>query len=301
MLVDLYSRGRAIAACVLCCSLMACSESTLPTLVLVEIETYKSVDGRDLRAYVYRPASVASERVHPAAILIHGGGWYMGEPAWMEARARRLASLGMVAVAVEYRLSDQASVTPLEAMADVRDAIRWMRRDADRLGLDPDRIAALGVSAGGHLAAAAAMIDPEGSDTLSAAANAFVFWYPALSLAGDNWLKRILLDRASVSSIDPVEHVRPGLPPTLIFVGVNDSLTPLTGQQEFCARMEQVGNQCTIQVYPGLGHLFMRNPWGEGNEPSDSAAQTDASLRAERFLELLGYVTLRSSPARAPR
>jgi acetyl esterase/lipase len=276
---------------------VGCAEPAPAPVPETGIQIYKTVDGRDLVARVYRPAGPALGQGLAAAILVHGGGWTMGEPGWMEARGQRLASLGVVAVAVEYRLSDQASVTPLEAMADVRDALRWMRRNATSLGIDPDRIAALGVSAGGHLAAAAAMIDPDPPDSISAAPNAFLFWYPALSLAGDGWLQRILLDRAPVSSIDPVQHVKRGLPPTLIFVGANDSLTPLRGQEEFCARMQRAGNSCSIHVYPGLGHLFMKNPWGEGNEPSDSAARVDASLRAERFLDSLGYLNPSGSEA----
>jgi acetyl esterase/lipase len=193
-------------------------------------------------------------------------------------------------------LSDQQTVTPLEAMADARAAIRWMRQDAGSLGLDPDRIAGIGVSAGGHLAMAAALIDPDSGGAEPAAANAFVLWYPALSLAHDPWVQRILLERAPVSSIDPLTHVKPGVGPTLIFVGANDSLTPLAGQSEFCARMRQAGNACAVHIYPGLGHLFMRNPWGEGSEPSDSVARADAGARAEAFLDSLGY--LRRAPAR---
>jgi acetyl esterase/lipase len=281
--------------------MLACAELGDAPAGAPEIQRYKTVDGRSLVAHVYRPMGPVPKQGYAAAVLVHGGGWSAGEPSWMEARGQRLASLGMVAVAAEYRLSDQASVTPLEAMADVRDAIRWMRRNATSLGIDPNRIAALGVSAGGHLAAAAAMIDPDPRDSISAAANALVFWYPALSLGGDSWLARILLDRAPVSSIDPVEHVRPGLPPTLIFVGANDSLTPLRGQEEFCARMQAAGNRCAIQVYPDLGHLFMKNPWGEGSEPSDSAARADASLRAEQFLESLGYLKLPASEVEGKR
>jgi acetyl esterase/lipase len=71
--------------------------------------------------------------------------------------AKRYAGLGMVAIAGEYRLSDQKSVTPLDSMADVRDLIRWVRTKATDLSVNPHRIAAYGVSAGGHLALSAAV------------------------------------------------------------------------------------------------------------------------------------------------
>jgi acetyl esterase/lipase len=261
-----------------------------PVGFTVEIQTYKTVDGTELEAHVYRPAGSPGQD-RPVAVLFHGGGWFVGAPEWMSARAERLASLGMVAVSFQYRLSDQETVTPLEAMSDVRDAIRWVRRNAASLGVDTGRVAALGVSAGGHLAVAAALIDPAPQeDEPSAAANAFVLWYPALSLAHDGWLRRILLDRVPVEEIDPVENVRTGVGPTLIFVGANDSLTPLAGQLEFCSRMTEAGNECAVQSYEGLGHLFMQDPWGEGDQPSDSVAGADASQRAERFLDSLGYL-----------
>jgi acetyl esterase/lipase len=255
-----------------------------------EVRVYKTVGGVKLEAHIFRPVSAGTAPL-PAAALFHGGGWIIGEPGWMAGAARRLAERGMVAVAIQYRLSDQKTVTPLDAMADARDAMRWLRRNADWLGLDPLRIAALGVSAGGHLALSAALFD---RDTIGggppAAPDAFVLWYPALALARDRWVQRILLGRAPVASISPVEHVRPGLGPILILQGANDSLTPLADQREFCARVTAIGGHCTVQVYPGVGHLFMRNPWGEGDEPADSASRADAMARALRFLEGLGYL-----------
>jgi acetyl esterase/lipase len=284
-------------------SAIHCDRPAVPAAApKTEVRVYKTTNGEALQAVIYRPGGAPPAGGRPAAVLLHGGGWFMGEPEWMAARGQRLAALGMVAVAVQYRLSDEKTITPLDAMADVRDAIRWVRRNADSLEIDPARLAALGVSAGGHLAVAAAVIDPDRpADGVSAAATAFVLWYPALSLAGDKWLERILLGRAPVSSIDPVEHVRPGLPPTLIFVGANDSLTPLAGQHEFCARMRREGGACSVRVYPGLGHLFMKNPWGEGDGPQDATAQADASRQAELFLDSLGYLMLPDSLRRRAR
>ncbi len=88
-----------------------------------------------------------------AIVLFHGGGWAMGEPAWAFSRAQHFAERGMVAIAAQYRLSDQKAITPHEAMADARAVIRWVRAHADSLGIDPKRVAAYGWSAGGHLAA----------------------------------------------------------------------------------------------------------------------------------------------------
>ncbi len=95
-----------------------------------QVHFYKTVGGVRLRALVYDPVGRKDRR--PAAVLFHGGGWYLGEPEWMAARAQRLASLGMVAVSIQYRLSDQRVTTPLDAMEDARDAIRWICRHPRR-------------------------------------------------------------------------------------------------------------------------------------------------------------------------
>jgi hypothetical protein len=104
-----------------------------------------------------QPAEKRENERRPAMVFFHGGGWVSGEPAWAFSQARHFASLGMVAAAVQYRLSDQITVTPLEAMTDTRASIRWLRTNAKMLGIDVKRVAAYGWSAGGHLAASAAI------------------------------------------------------------------------------------------------------------------------------------------------
>lgn len=121
------------------------------------IEVYKSVSDIKLTAHIFRP--VAAGRRRPVIVLFHGGGWTAGSPEWVYDAAKRYASLGAVAIAAEYRLSDQKTLTPLDAMADARDIVRWMRRNAANLGIDTARVAAYGVSAGGQLAASLAVLD----------------------------------------------------------------------------------------------------------------------------------------------
>lgn len=259
-----------------------------------QTEVYRSVGGVDLKAHVFRPPRAACAEQCPAMVLFHGGGWYMGEAEWMFARARRYAELGMVAVAAQYRLSDQKSVTPLEAMADARAVIRWMRSHAARLGIRTDRIAALGISSGGHLAASAAIFsDPEEKDAVSAAPSALILISPALRLESDTWPQRLLGARATAASISPVTHVRKGLPPTLILQGDVDTVTPLAGAQLFCERMTAAGNRCDLLVYRGYGHLF--TPAGvpdDGTPEPDPRVSAEAARKGEAFLVSLGFIAL---------
>lgn len=253
---------------------------------------YATIGGVDLKAYVFRPVQAQRGEPLSAVVLFHGGGWSMGEPAWVFTRARRFAALGLVAVAAQYRLSDQKTVTPLEAMADARAAIRWVRSNASSLRIDPNRIAAYGVSAGGHLAVSAAMFDDALSGAeVSAVPNALVLISPAVELENDRWPQRLLGSRASVSSISPASHVRRGMPPTLILQGDVDTVTPLAGARLFSDRMRAAGNHCELQVYTGFGHVF--TPAGtrdDGMPRPDPKISADASRRADEFLISLGFI-----------
>jgi acetyl esterase/lipase len=250
---------------------------------------YATPNGTELRVHVFTPDGPATAK-RPAIVLFHGGGWAMGEPAWTFPRARHFAEHGMVAVAAQYRLSDQKEVTPHEAMADARAAIRWVRAQAGSLGVDPNRIAAYGWSAGGHLAACAAIFGAD-EGGLRASPDALVLVSPAVSVGADGWVQRLLMGRGTARDVSPDEHVRKGLPPTLILQGDVDTVTPLAGARRFCERMRAAGNRCDLQVYEGFGHLF--TPAGtpdDGMPQPDPATSADASKRADRFLASLGFL-----------
>jgi acetyl esterase len=252
---------------------------------------YAQPNGTQLKAYVFSPDKTA-KRSRSAIVLFHGGGWSMGEPSWAFARAKHFAERGMVAVAAQYRLSDQKEITPHEAMADARAAIRWVRGHADSLGIDPKRVAAFGWSAGAHLAASAAIFDKDASAYgVSARPDALVLLSPAVSLGADSWAQRLLMDRGSARDISPDEHVRKGLPPTLILQGDVDTVTPMAGSQRFCERMRAAGNVCQLQVYKGFGHLFTPADTPDDGMPQpDPATSAAAMARADRFLESLGFL-----------
>jgi acetyl esterase len=124
--------------------------STREHVVQPSVRTYKAVGGTELKAHIFVPEAAVAGKLRAAIVLLHGGGWTAGSPEWMYGDAQRYAGLGMVAIAGEYRLSDQKNITPLEAMGDVRDLMRWVRQNAADLAIDPQRIAIYGVSAGGH-------------------------------------------------------------------------------------------------------------------------------------------------------
>ena len=247
---------------------------------------YCKIDSVALKAYVFFPEQSRTHKSNPAVVIFHGGGWAIGEPSWAFGRAQHFVEMGMVAIAAQYRLSDQKNVTPLEAMANAREVITWMRSNADSLHIDPDKIAAYGWSAGAHLAISAAIFN----DSLSTP-NVLILFSPAVSLEKDGWFRKLLLNRAEVRSLSPDKNVRKGLPPTIILQGRNDTVTPLAGVQDFVDRMTASGNKCELIIYEGVGHLFTPSSEPDDGWPNpDPKIQAKAFAKVDEFLKSVGYV-----------
>lgn len=259
-----------------------------------QIRTYKTVGTTQLKAHVFAPLDSTPPRPHSAIILLHGGGWDLGDAEWMYGDAARYSGKGMVAIAGEYRLSDKKSVTPLDSMSDVRDLIRWVRENAADLHVNPAQIVVYGVSAGGHLAASAAVFPHPEESKISAVPDALILLSPALSLKGDAWVEKILIGRAAAKDISPADHIANPLPPFAIFEGAADTVTPLAGAQQFCNAMKQAGGTCDLHVYPNVGHLLTRNldtrAQEQGPFDPDPADRADARAQQEAFLKKLGFL-----------
>ena len=263
-----------------------------PHLEGARAETYKEVGDTKLQLWIFEPAEkVAVGAKRPAIVFFFGGGWSAGSPAQFERQCRHLASRGMVAITADYRVATRNHVKPVECVADARSAIRWVRKNAERRGIDPARIAAGGGSAGGHLAAAVATLpglDAAGKDTaISAVPNALVLFNPALVLApfGEMTLKGFEAKTSSErfgcepTEISPIHHVRAGLPPTLILHGRADSTVPFASAEAFAAEMKKAGNRCELVGYEGQPHGFF------------NGARFDETLaEADKFLVSLGYL-----------
>ncbi len=255
---------------------------------------YREVAGQALRAYAFFPPQDEHLSRRSAILLFHGGGWSEGIPEWTFGAARRFAALGMVAISVEYRLS-QGEVTPIEAFADVCAAFRWARRYAGEFNLDPERVAGFGVSAGGHLVASTSTVGcgpSEGGQEARSDADALLLWSPALDLARDGWFVEKLRGRATAAELSPAQHVGPSTPPTSIVHGARDTLTPLAGARLFCERLTRVGGRCELNVYEGVGHLLTRNLRNQESDfDPDPTARADGIAKHERFLRELGFVS----------
>ncbi len=248
----------------------------------------------ELRLLIYRADDMREGEQRPAIVSFHGGGWVMGEPEWAEGNARHWAALGMVAFSAQYRLASE-STTPADAVADARAAIRWIRENSKELGVDPNRLAAHGWSAGAHLAASAAVLRDSEDHKISAQPNALVLFSAAVDVENDKHLEHILRGIIPVRSLSPAAHVRGGLPPAILLQGDVDTVTPLPGAQRFCQEMREHGNRCELVVYQDVGHLF--TPKGipdDGWPKPDAQVSAMASKAADKFLASLGYLEVDS-------
>ena len=156
-----------LTATLLCSIAFAQQQSNYPpNMPEARIETYKSVEGTDLKMWIFEPEGHKASDSSPAIVFFFGGGWRNGTPGQFHQQAMHLAARGMVAMAADYRVLNRQGVKVHKCVQDAKSAIRWVRTNAKRLGIDPNRLAAGGGSAGGHLAASTASLpdhdDPAG-------------------------------------------------------------------------------------------------------------------------------------------
>lgn len=268
-----------------------------PEMKGASVETYKTIGDTSLKLYIYRPEGKQDVR-SPAIVFFFGGGWTGGTPGQFEQQCRYLASRGMVAIAADYRVKSRNQSTVTDAVRDAKSAIRYVRQNAARLGVDPARIAAAGGSAGGHLAASAGIItgldEPAEDPKISSRPDALVLFNPVVILApvpGDEALTKgsgAIAARGQqeppAAAVSPWHHVATGQPPTIIFHGKADTTVPYLTVESFTRQMKAAGNRCELVGFEGENHGFF-NFRPAGNKYYDATLQA-----TDKFLVSLGFL-----------
>ena len=274
-------------------------EYSLPDGVdLIADVEFARPQGHSLRLDVYRPRGAA---IVPCVVFIFGGAWRMGDKASVRGRcgALHLATCGYAVAAVSYRLS-QVAKFPAQ-IRDVKSAIAFLRRNAERFGLDTSRFAALGPSAGGHLAAMAGVTDgietfepaeglPQPSGTSVQAVIDYFGPTDFLQMDAHSINDQIVHDAADspesqlvggpvqdnialVQAANPLTWVTPQAPPFLLIHGDADPLVPFNQSELLAAELEVNGVPHELICVEGGGH-------GDGGEFEAGALEREV----ERFL-----------------
>jgi acetyl esterase/lipase len=246
------------------------------------VYTYRTVDGIDLKGDFYTPGT--GNGPFPVVVLIHGGGWRSGDKRDMARHAGPLTKEGYACFSINYRLTPEGRFP--RDVEDCKAAVQWLRRQAGRLNIDPDRIAAMGGSAGGHLAAfIGATDDHDGfnddefstSGRVQAVVALYgVFDFTAMGVRTGGLRKFAYLrspdgkEEAFLQKISPATYISPDDPPVLMIHGVEDSLVPVEQSRLYSQALTDAGIENELILVEGVGHGFapvkgmeMKPSWDE--------------------------------------
>lgn len=245
-----------------------------------ETVVYARPDGKALKATLYLPKAEPAG-LRPAIVLIHGGAWATGSRRQVYWYGRQFASHGYVAMSVSYRTMPGASFPA--PVHDVKAAVRWLRAHADEWHIDSDRVAAMGTSAGGHLALMLALtagekdLEGEGNTGYSSEVQAAISLYGPADLGGfakqdtaegsvtrylwEPYLKKFVgtkevAGREPIEAASPITYVKPDAPPILCIHGTEDSVVPVEQSESIADKLRASGVPAECIAVPGRGHAF---------------------------------------------
>lgn len=215
---------------------------------------------------IYRSNKGISAEPKPAVVVIHGGSWKSGDRRQLGLYAASLARRGYVAFAIDYRLAPKH---PWPAQwEDVRDAVIYVRREAKKYGIDPDRIGAVGYSAGGHLAS---MLAVQGAKATSNAEPNISAKVSCVAAGGapcdfaemplDNGLLKYWLGSTRKESPEvylqasPLRQVSNVSAPTFFYNGVMDFMVRPNSAADLSKSLKKFGIDTAQHLIPGAGHI----------------------------------------------
>jgi acetyl esterase/lipase len=268
-----------VVTCLLACCGPLLADDILDGVV-VEVDVVYGMGGDvELKLDLTRPAE--GEGPFPAIVYVHGGGWRFGSRGTYYDDIQRAAQRGYVAVSVTYRLTDpddnnQARVPFPAQIQDAKCAVRWLRANAQKYHVDPNRIGVTGGSAGGHLSLLVGVTDAShgldgdgGNAETSSRVQAVVNYFGPTDMAqlhatspGAAALVESLLagppteQAAAYALASPIAHASSDDPPVLTIHGDSDQLVPFEQATRFDEAMRKVGAQHTVLAIEGSGHGF---------------------------------------------
>lgn len=260
--------------------------------------TYKTIDDDGLKLFVFEPNDFKPTDKRPAVVFIHGGGWKQGNPDQMMPLARYFATRGAVGISVQYRLAkERGGTTIYDCLADCKSAVRYIRANAAKMGIDPNQIALGGDSAGGHLAAAVGILrdfdDAKDDSNVSCVPNAMILLNPVVDMTTVPWLKEVPGYVAGSSSetpaerlkgMSPIAEIRKNLPPVLLMHGTADKVVPIEQAERFDKEYVKAGNTCKFISMDGVDHAFAIVGYGKPAQIVQTLTEIDKFLADMKWL-----------------
>jgi acetyl esterase/lipase len=258
-----------VAACLLVPAALP-SQQGRPNILLDRNVLFAKVGEVELKLDLAMP--VEKEGPFPAIICIHGGGWVAGDRRQMSQTITALAAHGYVAITPDYRLAP-GDRFPAQ-IEDCKAAVRWLRANAKAYKINPERIGAMGFSAGGHLACLLGVTDKAdglegtgGNAEESSRVQAVVSFFGPTDLSRPVFVREVhkknfepLLggtpaEQAEVyRKASPIHYVTKNAPPFLFLHGTEDRIVPVEQSREMAARLMQAGVSARVEEVAGEGH-----------------------------------------------
>lgn len=258
---------------------------------LWEGDTPGYIEGEEIPALTYYPTD--GKRGRGTVIICPGGAYRLRAPHEGVDYARYLNSIGLDAFVLDYRVKPYTFPYPL---LDARRAIRYVRANAERYGIDPEKIAIMGSSAGGHLAAISSTykgeISGEGVDSLDEVdcmPNAQILCYPVLDLEGHpGSFINLLADKYAMHKrVTPSKLADESTPPLFLWHTATDGAVDVNGSFRYASRLHELGVSIEIHVYPDGPHGM-----GLANNPSKTVLPyvQNWAVHLKDWLIIKGYI-----------
>lgn len=209
-------------------------------------EAYFS-DGVVLSVDIFVPASPAPQVGRPGVLFFFGGAFLSGCKEAFEPQAIELAKQGYVTACANYRVKALYGTSPRESIADGIAVWEYFLRNAQRYGMDPDRAALAGGSAGAVMVMRAILAG-------GARPCAAVLFNPAVTR--EDGAGGPVVAGVSIDSLLTAGDLREDLPPMLVLHGEDDTVVPIDLVKDFVSRAKELGNDAELITYPGVGHGF---------------------------------------------